>query len=139
MNAQCAVSREFARICSVAVLSFAALGGAWAQTGTLDVGEVQPADPTKFYKKPGYSPYAGRVFPERAVWGDQHVHSGWSVDSGMSGATLTPEDAVRFARGEEVVSTSGQPVKIGRRHDWIAVTGHSGRVGGIAGLTAGHP
>ena len=139
MNAQCAVSREFARICSVAVLSFAALGGAWAQTGTLDVGEVQPADPTKFYKKPGYSPYAGRVFPERPLWGDQHVHTGWSVDAGMSGATLTPEDAVRFARGEEVVSTSGQPVKIGRRHDWIAVTDHSDGVGVIAEIKAANP
>jgi hypothetical protein len=122
------------------VLLMLAIGGtALAQTGTLDVGEAQPADPAKFYKKPGYSPYAGRVFPERPLWGDEHVHTSWSVDAGMAGATLTPEDAVRFARGDELVSTSGQPVKLGRRHDWIAVTDHSDGMGIIAEIKAGNP
>ena len=30
-----------------------------------DIGDIQPADPKKFYKKPGYSPYAGKHYPER--------------------------------------------------------------------------
>ena len=80
-----------------------------------DAGHGAPADPAKFYKKPGYSPYAGRVFPERPLWGDQHVHTGWSVDAGIAGTTLTPEDAVRFARGAEITSTSGQPVRLRAR------------------------
>jgi hypothetical protein len=29
---------------------------------SLDLGDAKPADESKFYKKPGYSPYAGRVF-----------------------------------------------------------------------------
>ena len=104
-----------------------------------DIGEIQPADPTKFYKKPGYSPYAGKHYPERPYWGDEHVHTGWSADAGMSGATLTPEDAVRFARGDEVTSSSGQPVKLARPLDWVAVTDHSDGMGVIAELRAGNP
>ena len=50
----------------------------------------------------GYLPDANRKYPERVLWGDEHVHTGWSVDAGLAGATLTPEDAVRFARGETV-------------------------------------
>jgi len=40
----------------------------------------------------------------------------------MSGATLTPEDAVRFARGEQVVSNTGQAVKLSRPLDWLPIT-----------------
>ena len=34
-----------------------------AGTVTADAGEIQPVDPSKFYKEPGYSPYAGRRYP----------------------------------------------------------------------------
>jgi hypothetical protein len=57
----------------------------------------------------------------------------------MSGATLTPKDAVRFARGEEVVSNTGQPVKLSRPLDWIAVTDHSDGMGVISELKGGNP
>jgi len=100
--------------------------------------EAAPADPAKFYKSPGYSPYAGKHYPARPYFGDQHLHTGWSVDAGMAGATLTPEDAVRFARGDEVTSTSGQPVKLGRPLDWVAVTDHSDGMGLIAELRGGN-
>jgi hypothetical protein len=102
-------------------------------------GDVRPADSEKFYKKPGYAPYAGRVFPQRPLWGDQHVHTGWSMDAGMAGATLTPEDALRFARGEELTSSSGQPVKLSRPLDWVAVTDHSDGMGTIAEIRSGNP
>ena len=104
-----------------------------------DIGEIQPADATKFYKKPGYSPYAGKHFPARPLFGDEHVHTGWSVDAGMSGATLAPADAVRFARGEEVMATSGQPVRLSRPLDWVAVTDHSDGMGTVAGIREGNP
>src|ERR1044072_3896970 len=104
-----------------------------------DIGEIQPADATKFYKKPGYSPYAGKHFPERPLFGDEHVHTGWSVDAGMRGATLSPADAVRFARGEEVTSTSGQPIRLSRPLDWVAVTDHSDGMGTVAGIREGNP
>jgi len=105
----------------------------------MDAGELDPAEIARFYKKPGYSPYAGRNYPTRVFWGDEHLHTSWSADAGMSGATLTPEDAVRFARGVEVVSSTGQPVKLSRPLDWIAVTDHSGGMGVISELKVGNP
>src|ERR1044072_8918263 len=72
-----------------------------------DIGDIQPADPKKFYKEPGYSPYAGKHYPERPLFGDQHLHTGWSVDAGLGGATLGPGDAGRFARGGQVTSSFG--------------------------------
>src|SRR4051794_22224786 len=110
-----------------------------AGTSTADTGEIKPADPTKFYKTPGYSPYAGRNYPERPYFGDEHVHTSWSVDAGGSSATLGPEEATRFARGEEVVATSGQPVKLGQPLDWVAITDHSDMMGMITEIKAGNP
>jgi hypothetical protein len=57
----------------------------------------------------------------------------------MSAATLTPEDAVKFARGDEVTSTTGQPVKLGRPLDWVVISDHSDGMGVIAELRAGNP
>jgi hypothetical protein len=106
---------------------------------TMDAGEIQPADPATFHKEPGYSPYAGRKYPERAYFGDEHLHTAWSADAGGGGTTVGPEDAVRFARGEQIVSTSGQPMKLGRPLDWIAVTDHSDGMGTIDLLRNGDP
>ncbi|WP_019447339.1 DUF3604 domain-containing protein [Cupriavidus sp. BIS7] len=105
----------------------------------IDSDGYVPADPSTFHKIPGYSPYAGRRYPERPLFGDEHAHSGWSADAGMSGTTLGPEDAVRFARGDEVVSNSGQPVRLSRPLDWFALTDHSDGMGTIALLQAGEP
>ncbi|HEY5849770.1 MAG TPA: DUF3604 domain-containing protein [Lysobacter sp.] len=78
-------------------------------------------------------------FPKDVYWGDQHVHTGWSADAGLAGATLGPEDAVRFARGEKVRSSTGQDAQLQRPFDWIAVTDHSDGMGTINELQAGNP
>jgi hypothetical protein len=88
-------------------------------------------------KKPGYSPYAGRDFPTRPFFGDTHVHTSTSFDAGAFGTTLGPGDAYRFARGEEVISNSGQPVKLSRPLDFLAVTDHSDNMGFFPDLMAG--
>src|SRR6185295_8515995 len=110
-----------------------------SQPTSSDIGDIQPADPNKFYKKPGYSPYAGKHYPERPLFGDEHVHTAWSVDAGLSGATLDPVAAVRFARGEQVTSASGQPVRLSRPLDWVAVTDHSDAMGTVAASREGNP
>jgi len=131
--------------CTAAALAAALLVASVAQaqqtTGQVitDISDVRPADPKKFYKAPGYSPYAGKHFPERPLFGDEHVHTGWSVDAGLGGATLSPEDAVRFARGEQVTSSSGQPVRLSRPLDWVAVTDHSDAMGTVAAIREGNP
>src|SRR5215472_1967341 len=67
-----------------------------------DLGKVDETAAAKAFPKRGFSPYAGRNYPTHVFWGDEHVHSGWSADAGAFGCTLGPEEALRFARGEEV-------------------------------------
>ena len=76
-----------------------------------------------------YSPYAGRNFPTQVFWGDTHLHTGMSMDAGAFGARLVPEDAYRFARGEELTSSTGQRVKLGRPLDFLVVADHSDNMG----------
>ena len=91
------------------------------------------------YKGKSYSPYAKRDFPNELLWGDSHLHTGFSFDAGTAGCILLPEDAYRFARGEEVVSSYGIPVKLSRPLDWLAVTDHTDNMGFIVDLIAGRP
>ena len=58
-----------------------------------------------------YSPYAGRSFATNVYWGDTHLHTAFSMDAGAFGARLTPRDAYRFAKGEELISATRQPVR----------------------------
>ena len=90
-----------------------------------------------FPAEPGYSPYAGRTFPTRPFFGDTHLHTAFSMDAGAFGARLTPNDAYRFARGEELKSNSGQPVKLSRPLDFLVVADHSDNMGFFPDLFAG--
>jgi hypothetical protein len=86
-----------------------------------------------------FSPYAQRNFPSRVYWGETHLHTGLSLDAGLFGNTLGPEDAYRFARGEEIVSSTGLPAKLGRPLDWLAVTDHSDAMGLATDIQRGAP
>ena len=84
-------------------------------------------------------PAPGRNHPERVLWGDTHVHTGWSADAGMDGAITDPEDAFRFARGETVTSNTGQDARLARPLDWMVITDHSDGMGTISEIAAGNP
>ena len=86
-----------------------------------------------------FSPYAGRNFPTQVFWGDTHLHTGMSMDAGAFGARLTPEDAYRFARGEELTSSTGLQVKLARPLDFLVVADHSDNMGFFPRLFAGDP
>ncbi len=86
-----------------------------------------------------YSPYADRAFPTQVWFGDTHVHTGLSADAGGAGTTIMPRDAYRFARGEQVLSNSGQPVKLSRPYDFFMITDHSDAVGAISDIIKGTP
>src|SRR5881628_4003988 len=81
--------------------------------GTLDETSAKQAFP----ERPPYSPYAGSNFPMRPFFGDTHVHTSFSMDAGAFGCRLSPRDAYRFARGEQVIASSGQPAKLSRPLD----------------------
>ena len=86
-----------------------------------------------------FSPYAGRNFPTQAFWGDTHLHTGMSMDAGAFGARLKPEDAHRFARGEELTSSTGLRVKLSRPLDFLVVADHSDNMGFFPRLYDGDP
>jgi hypothetical protein len=86
-----------------------------------------------------YSPYAGRSFPTNVYWGDTHLHTGMSMDAGAFGARLVPEDAYRFARGEELTSSTGLRIKLGRPLDFLVVADHSDNMGFFPRLFDGDP
>ena len=68
--------------------------------------------------QPSYSPYAGRSFPERLLWGDTHLHTNMSADAGSFGnRDVGPEEAYRFARGETVTAHNGMPLRLARPLD----------------------
>ncbi len=84
-----------------------------------------------------YSPYAQRNFPDRPLWGDTHLHTAISFDAGAFGVRLLPPDAYRFAKGEEVIASSGQPVRLSRPLDFLVVSDHSDNMGFFPKLLAG--
>ena len=89
-------------------------------------------------KKP-YSPYAGRAFPTMVLWGDTHVHTSNSLDARATGTTLGPEEAFRFARGDEVISSHGERLKLSRPLDFLVVSDHSDAMGAMNEIIAGDP
>jgi len=101
--------------------------------GMLDKESAEKAFPSK----PAYSPSAGRNFPTRPLFGDTHLHTGFSMDAGAFGARLTPRDAYKFARGEEITSNTNQPVKLSRPLDFLVVADHSDGMGFFPLLMSG--
>ena len=105
------------------------------------VGLTAPgADAANAFKpQKHFSPYAGRNFPTNVYFGDTHLHTGMSMDAGAFGARLGPEDAYRFARGEEVTSSTGLQAKLSRPLDFLVVADHSDNMGFFPQLFAGDP
>lgn len=110
-------------------------GGAIA----MDMGNPDPEVLNGLYPGNAYSPYAQRTFPSRVYWGDTHLHTGLSLDAGLFGNTLGHEEAYRLARGEEVTSSTGMPVKLSRPLDWLVITDHSDMMGVATDIQRGAP
>ncbi len=69
------------------------------------------------------------AFPERVYFGDTHLHTSNSIDAFGFGVKLGPEEALRFARGEEVTATWGLKAKLERPLDFLVIADHSGGLG----------
>ena len=129
--------REFIKIAAAAAAAVAVPVLAQVQTdvGTLDKEQAARG----FSSKAPYSPYAGRDFPTRPFFGDTHLHTSFSMDAGAFGARLGPKEAYRFAKGEEIMASSGQRVKLSRPLDFLVVADHSDNMGFFPKLFAGDP
>ena len=76
-----------------------------------------------------YSPYLYQAHPDRVFWGDTHLHTSYSTDAGMIGNRLGPEEALRFAKGEMVVSSSGVRARLIRPLDFLVIADHAETLG----------
>ena len=76
-----------------------------------------------------YSPYAGRDYPDKVLFGDTHHHTANSGDAFFNGDRLGPADAYRFAMGEEVTSSSGVAVRLSRPMDFLVISDHAEGLG----------
>ena len=62
-----------------------------------------------------------------------------SMDAGAFGCRLSPADAYRFAKGQEITASSGQRVSLSRPLDFLVVADHSDNMGFFPDLFAGKP
>ena len=123
-------------VTAVFLLNVAVVHGVEPQMGEMQADRA--ALEKRFGQKP-YSPWAESGFPRQAFWGDTHLHTGLSVDAGLFGCRLGLEDAYRFARGEQVISSIGQPAKLSRPLDWLVIADHSDGMGLVNDLAAASP
>jgi hypothetical protein len=125
------------RVALILGLALASLAWNAAQAGD----PVPPPESLEdvFPAQKPFSPYAGRNFPTQVFWGDTHLHTALSMDAGAFGARLGPNDAYRFAKGEELVSSTGQPVRLSQPLDFLVVADHSDNMGFFPRLYAGDP
>jgi len=86
-----------------------------------------------------YSPYVEQHFPRQLLFGDTHHHSSFSVDSGLIGNRLGPDVSFRLARGEEVITNSGQRAKLIRPLDFLVISDHAEYLGIADLLNSGDP
>ncbi len=85
-----------------------------------------------------YSPYVGQDFPNNVYFGDTHLHTNISLDSyGDGNTTLGPNEAYRYAKGEEMVGHDGLPVRMSRPLDFLMVADHAEYLGIVPAIAQG--
>jgi len=69
--------------------------------------------------------------PDRnAYFGEEHIHTSWSVDAWVMGNRITgPGEALKYAQGETIKHPLGYDIKIDTPMDFMGVTDHSEYVG----------
>ena len=93
-------------------------------------------------KAPGQAQQAGGTAPapteerveknpdRNAYFGEEHIHTSWSVDAWIFGNRITgPDDAYHYAQGQTIKHPLGYDIKIDTPMDFMGVTDHSEYVG----------
>jgi len=90
-------------------------------------------------KKDTYAPYNKDNFPNNVYFGDTHLHTSYSTDAALFGATIGPDAAYRFAKGELVTSSTGTKTRLERPLDFLVVSDHAENLGLAPLMTAEDP
>jgi len=80
-------------------------------------------------KRDSYAPYNKDTFPNKVYFGDTHLHTSYSTDAGLFGATKGPDTAYRFAKGEVVTASGGTKTRLERPLDFLVVADHAENLG----------
>ncbi len=77
------------------------------------------------------SPGLAQPNPDKnAYFGEEHIHTSWSVDAWIFGNRITgPDDALKYAQGQTIKHPLGYDIKIDTPMDFMGVTDHSEYVG----------
>jgi hypothetical protein len=69
--------------------------------------------------------------PDRnAYFGEEHIHTSWSLDAWVMGNRITsPDDALKYAQGQTIKHPLGYDIHIETPMDFMGVTDHSEYVG----------
>jgi len=86
-----------------------------------------------------FSPYTGKPIPRQVFFGDTHLHSSLSFDAVGFGVTLGPDAAFRFASGEQVVASNGEPAQLSRPLDFVVLADHAESLGVMNLVREGDP
>jgi hypothetical protein len=128
------------RFTSIAISLLILPVSAWAQVETV----VKPDDiklGAKAEKQSEriYSPFVGRDYPDQVLFGDTHFHTELSFDAGLVGTSLDVHDGYKVARGEKVISNTGQPVQLIRPLDFLVITDHAELLGMATAIRESSP
>ena len=104
-----------------------------------DTGLPPEKEPERKDPELPYSPYATGSAATRVFWGDTHLHTSYSMDAGAFGNRLGLDEAYRFARGEEIDSTTAGRVRLARPLDFLVIADHSDNMGFFPDLFASNP
>jgi hypothetical protein len=112
----------FSAVATGALLLLSACSGRMADDVAKEVA------PVKALASPAANAPMVATHPLKEAWfGEQHVHTAYSLDAYIGGTRLTPDGAYRFAKGEEV-EVGGVKVQM-KALDWAAVTDHAEYLG----------
>lgn len=125
------LSRQQGFVCASAMVAGFMSFGAHAFEGSVD--------PEAVGLEETYSPFVGRSYPDTVLFGDLHFHTEISFDAGLIGTSLTIHDAFRIARGDKIISNTGQPVQLIRPLDFLAITEHAEMLGLATAIRTSNP
>jgi hypothetical protein len=132
--------REPREVTRLAIVGIAI--AAWLAYGEITRAPAQDTPrqgPEGGQRSKNYSPYADRNYSTRVYWGETHLYTSFSPDAGLVGDRVSPDDAFRLARGEQIRSSTEQLIQLVRPYDWLCISDHATYLGLPQAFAQGDP